>query len=158
LTYQIIYVVFFTYHGFLTITSSSRIISRDTANLSLLLNCRPRQHFCLARHYDTRYDTSVVTSLRENYYLYGNILKAFAKKRSSFTWRSNEAGKTFKRGHIHRVGSGTSINIWEDHLIPNSYNRLVMTMWGRIMLSSINDFINPITREWDSNKRKFLPD
>ena len=66
--------------------------------------------------------------LRAKYYPDGNILKARAKKGSSYTWQSIVPGiQTFNKGCIWRVGNGLKINIWEDDWIPQSPSRKVIT-------------------------------
>jgi ribonuclease HI len=88
--------------------------------------------------------------LRAKYYPDGNILKAGPKKGSSYTWQSIVAGlQTFRRGHILRVGSGTTINIWEDHWIPNSYTRKVLSSKGQSLLRTVDELISPVTGTWD---------
>ena len=77
-------------------------------------------------------------------------MKAGPKKGPSYTWQSVIAGlQTFKRGHIWRVRTGTDINIWEDHWIPNSHNRKVLTRRGNSLLRTVDDLINTATRGWD---------
>jgi hypothetical protein len=55
--------------------------------------------------------------------------------------------KTSKHGHIWRVGSGTSMNIWEDHWILNIPTSKVMTIGGQILY--VDEFVNPYTSTWD---------
>jgi hypothetical protein len=57
--------------------------------------------------------------------------------------------QTFRHGHIWRVGSGTGINIWEDHWIPNSFTRKVQTSKGQCLLHTVDELINPVTGMWD---------
>ena len=90
------------------------------------------------------------TVLRAKYYPDGNLLKAGPKKGSSFTWQSIIAGlRTFMRGHIWRVGTGANINIWEDHWVPSSPNRKVITVKGQKLLQNVDDLIDPFTGKWD---------
>jgi hypothetical protein len=90
--------------------------------------------------------------LRAKYYPAGDLLKAGPKKGSSFTWQSILEGlKTFKRGHIWRVGDGTKINIWTDHWIPTIASRKVVTDRGRCILRTVDELINPITGTWDDD-------
>lgn len=95
-------------------------------------------------------DSLCARVLRAKYYPDGNLLKAGPKKGSSFTWQSIVAGlQTFKRGHIWRVGSRSSINIWEDHWIPCSPSRKVISLIGMCMLQTVDELIDPWTRTWD---------
>ena len=88
--------------------------------------------------------------LRAKYYPSGDILKAGPKKGSSFTWQSLVAGiQTFKRGHIWRVGKGEKINIWEDHWVPSSPTRQVITHRSGAIITRVNELIDPITEQWD---------
>jgi hypothetical protein len=78
-------------------------------------------------------------------------LNAKLKSGSSFTWQSIMAGlECFKKGYIWRVGDGTQINIWEDCWIPSSHNLKVMTPKGNNVVQHVNDLINPIYGQWDS--------
>ena len=56
---------------------------------------------------------------------------------------------TFKRGHIWRVGTGDSINIWDDHWVPSSPSRMVISLKGHSLLRTVNELINPYTHQWD---------
>lgn len=81
---------------------------------------------------------------------HGNSLKAGPKKGSSFTWQSIFVGlQTFRRGHIWRAGSSRQINLWEDHWIPGSPSRKVLTSKGLCVLQIIDALINPMTGQWD---------
>jgi hypothetical protein len=95
-------------------------------------------------------DSLCARVLRAKYFPSGNLLKAGPKKGSSFTWQSILEGlKTFKRGHIWRVGDGRNINIWSDHWIPSSASRKVETRRGQCILRTVDELINPHTGTWD---------
>jgi hypothetical protein len=47
------------------------------------------------------------------------------------------------------VGSGSKINTWEDHWIPNNLTRKVMTPWGHIVYTTMDELINTYTNVWD---------
>jgi hypothetical protein len=52
--------------------------------------------------------------LKAKYYPNFCLLKARPMTGSSYTWQSIVAGlQVFKRGHIWRIGSRRSVNIWE---------------------------------------------
>jgi ribonuclease HI len=88
--------------------------------------------------------------LRAKYYPSGDILNADLKKGSSFTWQSVWFGlQTLKRGHIWRVGDGTSINIWSDAWIPSSPSRKILTPRGNTVYTKVSELIDPVTRSWD---------
>jgi hypothetical protein len=88
--------------------------------------------------------------LGAKYYPDGMILNAGPKKGSSFTWRSIVAGlQTLRRGHIWRVGNGRSINIWKDHWVPAMASRKIDTLRGRVVLSTVDKLIDPLTGTWD---------
>lgn len=79
-------------------------------------------------------------------------MKAGPKKGASFTWQSIVAGiQTFKRGCIWRVGSGSHINLWEDPWIPSSATRKLITPRGGIMLTRVEEIIDPHTGHWDED-------
>jgi hypothetical protein len=87
-------------------------------------------------------------------------MKAGSKKGSSFTWQSIIAGlHTFKRGHIWRVGDGFEINIWEDHWVPSSFTRKVLTTRGQCLLRKVNELIDPSINTWDEAliRDNFIP-
>ena len=95
-------------------------------------------------------DSLCAQVLGAKYYPDGNIMRAGPKKGSSFTWQSIFAGiQTFKRGCIWRVGTGSQINIWEDPWIPSSPSRKVISPRGGVMLSKVQDTIDPHTGQWD---------
>lgn len=78
--------------------------------------------------------------------------QAGPKNGSSFTWQSIVAClQTFKRGHIWRVGSGSNINIWDDHWMPSSPSRKVISRKGFCLLNTVDEFINPWTGRWDED-------
>jgi hypothetical protein len=56
--------------------------------------------------------------------------------------------ETFKRGYIWRVGNGASIDVWSDPWLPNSPTRKVFTPRGRIVISKVEELINPSTGSW----------
>lgn len=88
--------------------------------------------------------------LRAKYYPSGDILKAGPKNGSSFTWQSLVAGiQTFRRGHIWRIGNGEKVNIWEDHWIPSSPTRQIITPRGGAIITKVNELIDPISEQWD---------
>ena len=95
--------------------------------------------------------------LRAKYYPDGRLLKAKLKSGSSFTWQSVLAGlECFKRGYIWRVGDGTQINIWNDNWTPGSHNLKVLTPRGNIVISTVDELINPIDGRWDEELIKLL--
>ena len=88
--------------------------------------------------------------LSAKYYPDGNLLKAGPKKGPSYTWQSIVVGiRTFQRGCIWRVGSGSEIIIWCDPWIPTSASRKVITPRGMNILSKVEDLIDPYTGRWD---------
>jgi hypothetical protein len=77
-------------------------------------------------------------------------LRVGAKSGSSFTWQSSVASiKTFKRGHIWKVGSSADIGMWKDHWIPTSPTRKIMTQRVQILLRTIDELIIPHLKSWD---------
>jgi hypothetical protein len=95
-------------------------------------------------------DSLCAKILKAKYFPSCDLLSCQLKKGSSFTWQSIWAGlQTFKRGHIWRVGDGTSINIWSDPWIPSSPSRKVATRRGNIVYTRVSDLINQETGAWD---------
>ena len=87
--------------------------------------------------------------LRAKYYHQVDILKA-GPKAGSFTWQSILVGlSTLKRGYIWRVGNGEGINIWQDHWIPSSSTRRVISQRGGAFYTKVSDLIDPQTGVWD---------
>ena len=98
----------------------------------------------------TNPDTLCAQVLKVKYYPHGNLVKEGPKSGSSFTWQSIVAGLgVFKRGHIWRVGFGNLINIWEDHWVPGSPTREVITRRGNILLKTVDELIDLYTGGWD---------
>jgi hypothetical protein len=72
------------------------------------------------------------------------------KSGASFTWQSILAGiQCFNRGCIWRVGDGSQIDIWGDPWIPNSPDGKVITPKGHIIITNVQELINPISGAWD---------
>jgi hypothetical protein len=95
-------------------------------------------------------DSLCARVLKMKYYPNGDLLKSGPKRGSSFTWQSILEGlKTFKRGHIWRVGDGRNINIWSDHWIPTSASRKVTTNRGQCILRTVDELIDPHSGSWD---------
>jgi hypothetical protein len=87
--------------------------------------------------------------LKAKYYLHGDLLKAGIKSGFSYTWQSIIASlQTYKRAHIWRVGSGVTINIWEDHWIPTSHN-MVITRHDQVLFKIADELIDPNLKVWD---------
>lgn len=55
----------------------------------------------------------------------------------------------FKHRYIWRVGDGTQINIWNDNWIPGSHNLKVLTPRGNVVISTMDELINPLDGRWD---------
>jgi hypothetical protein len=90
--------------------------------------------------------------LKAKYYPLSNLLNAGPKQGSSYTWQSIFAGlRTFKKGHIWRIGRGENVHVWEDHWIPSSPNRRVCSRRGNIVLRKVNELIDPVTNKWDED-------
>ncbi|KAG2540904.1 hypothetical protein PVAP13_9NG588514 [Panicum virgatum] len=102
-------------------------------------------------------DSLCARVLKAKYYPDGKLLQAKLKSGSSFTWQSILAGlECFKRGYIWRVGDDTQINIWEDRWIPGSHNLKVLTPRGNIVISTVDELINPIDGRWDEEMIRSL--
>jgi hypothetical protein len=83
------------------------------------------------------------TVLRAKYYPSGDILNCKLKKGSSYTWQSIWAGiKSFKRGHMWRVGDGSHIDIWKDPWVPGSPNLMITTRINNTVLTKVSDPID----------------
>jgi hypothetical protein len=96
-------------------------------------------------------------SWKAKYYPNCSLLHAGPKKGSSYTWQSIVAGlKTFKRGHVWRIGIGEKVNIWEDHWIPTSPMRKVITRRGQVLYKTVDQLIDPTTNLWDEELVRML--
>jgi hypothetical protein len=83
------------------------------------------------------------TVLRAKYYPSGDILNCNLKKGSSYTWQSIWASiKSFKRGHMWRVGDGSHIDIWKDPWVPGSPNLMITTRINNTVLTKVSDPID----------------
>ena len=49
-----------------------------------------------------------------------------------------------------------NINIWEDHWIPTSPTRMVYNRRGQIVLKTVNELIDPISKTWDEELARSL--
>ena len=58
--------------------------------------------------------------------------------------------ETSKHGIIWRVGNGQQINIWSDPWLPREITRRPITPKGRNLLTTVEEFIDPITGQWDA--------
>jgi hypothetical protein len=68
----------------------------------------------------------------------------------SYTWSSIlKASWILRKGGLWKVGNGESINIWNDPWIPTSPNRKVVTPRGLVLLTKVNQLLDPISRQWD---------
>jgi hypothetical protein len=102
-------------------------------------------------------ETLCAKILKAKYYPHCSLLNAGPKKGSSYTWQSILAGlRTFKRGHVWRIGSGEKVNIWEDHWIPTSPTRKVITRRGQILYKTVDHLIDPNTNLWDEDLIRML--
>jgi hypothetical protein len=59
--------------------------------------------------------------------------------------------ETFKRGYILHCGNGAKINVWADPWLPNSPTRKVFTKQGRMLISKVEELIDPSTGNWDTD-------
>ncbi|KAL4325746.1 hypothetical protein GQ457_11G020100 [Hibiscus cannabinus] len=86
---------------------------------------------------------------RAKYYHNSNFLKSTLGSNPSLTWRSIwSAKKLILSGLRWRVGSGTSISIWEDFWLNEKKQRLITT--PRIEgLQSVADLIHPSSNTWN---------
>ena len=48
-----------------------------------------------------------------------------------------------------RVGSGEQINIWDDPWLLRDLSRLPLTPRGRNLVRTVDDLIDPVTKQWD---------
>jgi hypothetical protein len=68
----------------------------------------------------------------------------------SYTWRSILKGlEILKEGIIWRIGDGSRINIWSDPWLPREWTRKPLTPRGNILLTKVDELINPVTGTWD---------
>ena len=105
----------------------------------------------------TNPDSLCARVLKAKYFPNGRLLEATLKSEASFTWKIIMKGlETFKLGYIWRIGTGANVNIWRDPWIPSSEDRKVITRRGQTVLSSVNDLIDPTSREWDEDLIKSI--
>ncbi|GJN37087.1 hypothetical protein PR202_gb26009 [Eleusine coracana subsp. coracana] len=93
--------------------------------------------------------------LKGKYYPNSDFLSATRRKRSTVTWRAILHGRDIlSSGMIKRIGSGVSVDVWNDHWIPSNVS---MKPIGRLDTASANtvaDLIKQREREWDVDKLK----
>ena len=85
------------------------------------------------------------------YYPYGSFLSADMGDRPSFSWRSiMNARPVIKAGLQWRIGSGASINIWEDDWIPNVRPHSIQRPHDSVF-ELVSDLIDEDTGRWNLN-------
>jgi hypothetical protein len=88
--------------------------------------------------------------LKAKYFPHTSVLEAKPKAGMSYTWRSILGGlDVVKKGMIWRIGDGVGINIWSDPWIPREFSRRPRTPRGHILLSEVDELIDPHTGQWD---------
>lgn len=98
----------------------------------------------------TNPDSLCAHVLKAKYYPNISLLQATLKNGASFTWQSVMKGlETFKLGYIWRIGTGETVNIWNDPWVPASPDRKVISGRGQSILTSVNELIDPNTGMWD---------
>ncbi|KAL0430336.1 UNVERIFIED_CONTAM: putative mitochondrial protein [Sesamum radiatum] len=89
--------------------------------------------------------------LRARYFPHGQILTAVPGRNTSYPWRSILAAQQVVHGGFRwHVGSGRSIQIWDDPWIPRpSTFRVLTPNEGDVAQWRVCDLIVPETKEWN---------
>ena len=94
-------------------------------------------------------DSLCARVLKAKYYPSSDLLNVELKKGASYTWQSIWAGiQTFKKGCIWRVGSGDSINIWDDPWIPPGPSRKLVMPCENIVHTRVSELIDQDSHLW----------
>lgn len=96
-------------------------------------------------------DSLCARVLQVKYYPSEDVLNAVPQTGMSYVWRSILQGvEVVKAGMIWRVGSGSSIRIWDDPWLPNNDTRRPSTLQGGHLLTTVDELIDPVTNCWDA--------
>lgn len=98
--------------------------------------------------------------LKARYFPSSDFMSATAPKSSSAIWRAIIAGKeALSTGLLKRVGSGTSVSIWEDKWIPCTRSLTPIAHIGNAHLHRVSDLIDAETWIWKSQviRENFIP-
>ena len=95
--------------------------------------------------------------LKAMYFPNSSILEAKAKPGISYTWRSILRGmELLKQGIIWRIGSGESVDVWEDPWIPRGTTRKPSTQNGLDESMKVSDLMDQETGQWDEDLVRFV--
>ncbi|KAE8773418.1 Alanyl-tRNA synthetase [Hordeum vulgare] len=87
--------------------------------------------------------------LKGKYFPDGHFMQATAPRSSSTTWRAIIAGKeTLQLGLIKRVGTGSSISIWEDKWVP-TLTSMTPSRVGNSHLQWVSEVIDSYSGLWN---------
>jgi hypothetical protein len=92
--------------------------------------------------------------LKGKYYTNSDILHAPPSRNASFAWQSiYQAINIIKKGNCWKIGSGQSINIWDDNWVlwQNGY-RILTPYNGQANINKVSDIITTNTvSSWDTS-------
>jgi hypothetical protein len=89
--------------------------------------------------------------LKGKYYLTEDFMSARKKKNSSHTWRAIVTDRSaLELGLIHRVGKGSSTNIWSDKWIPNGIGLKPVCRPDEATTTKVSELLTE-TGSWDED-------
>jgi hypothetical protein len=97
--------------------------------------------------------------LKGRYYPNSDFLQATTPARSSATWRAIVAGReALQLGLLKRIGSGQSVNVWQDAWVPGSMSMKPAAQIGRDEIHFVSDLIDGENGTWliDKVRTNFL--
>jgi hypothetical protein len=97
--------------------------------------------------------------LKDRYYPHSEFLQATIPARSSATWRAIVAGReALQLGLLKRIGSGRSVNVWQDAWIPGTISMRPAAHIGREEIVFVSDLIDDENGMWkvDKIRRNFI--
>ncbi|KAL0284767.1 UNVERIFIED_CONTAM: putative mitochondrial protein [Sesamum calycinum] len=101
----------------------------------------------------TRPESLVYQVLKAKYFPHSHLFDATLGSRPSYTWRSIfTAMNLFRSGCRWRIGTGHSVNIWEDPWIPRTPSFRVITPQPlNILASQVSELIDADLRVWNES-------
>lgn len=98
----------------------------------------------------TRLESLGSRVLKGKYFPHGGFLLATKKKNSCHTWRAILAGRTvLQKGFIKRVGTGETINIWEDNWIPSLHRLRPLTKPEECNANKVSELLSEDGNGWN---------
>jgi hypothetical protein len=98
-------------------------------------------------------DSLCARILKGKYFHDCEFMEARNKQNSSHTWRAIlHSWELLSKGLIKRVGDGSSIRIWEDPWIPESYSKRLLAILPNAIVIRVEELLQADLGGWDMHK------